>query len=121
MIETVDHSAGVKGQASVPDALPSTPRPSYKPELQAKVKDLAVAKAKRTRCFIARAQIPAISHPPGAASNEMISCMKMCPAILTACFTRMAARTAPTRILPTMAIPSATGKETLWWWTSPIS
>ena len=71
VIETVDHSAGVKGQASVPNALPSTPRPSYKPELQAKVKDLADHESKTDPVFYcARPGSPHRSTAPDCAASQ---------------------------------------------------
>lgn len=75
VIATVDHSAGVKGQASVPNALPSTPGPSYKPELQAKVKDLADHESKTDPVFYcSRPGIPRIGPPRRIVQlpNEMI-------------------------------------------------
>src|SRR5208283_3689638 len=37
---TVDHTGNHPVKAPIPNALPSTPEPSYKPQFQAKVKDL---------------------------------------------------------------------------------
>ena len=75
VIATVDHSAGVKGQTSVPNALPFTPRPSYKTEFQGKVKDLAEHESKTDPVFYcARPGIPRIGPPRRIVQlpNEMI-------------------------------------------------
>src|SRR5436190_11002688 len=50
-IKTIDQSARHGNATTVRSALPSTPKPSYKPELQAKVKDLADHESKTDPVF----------------------------------------------------------------------
>ncbi len=74
-IQTVDHSGNVKVKAAVEHALPSTPAPSYKPELVAKVKDLADHEGKTDPVFYCgRPGVPRIGPPRRIIQlpNEMV-------------------------------------------------
>jgi hypothetical protein len=74
-ISTVDHSAHAKVKEAIPNALPSTPAPSYKPEFVAQVKDLADHESKTDPVFYcARPGVPRIGPPRRVVQlkNEMI-------------------------------------------------
>ena len=63
-IATVDHTGNRPVNAPIPNALPSTPKPSYKPELQAKVKDLFDHESKTDPVFYCgRPGVPRIGPP----------------------------------------------------------
>jgi hypothetical protein len=72
---SIDHTGNRPSNAPIPNALPSTPKPSYKPELQAKVKDLLDHESKTDPVFYcARPGVPRIGPPRRIVQlkNEMI-------------------------------------------------
>ena len=63
-VKGVDQSGRQPARTDVPGALPSTPAPSYKPEFQAKVKDLFDHESKTDQVFYCgRPGIPRIGSP----------------------------------------------------------
>jgi hypothetical protein len=63
-VERVDLSGRHAAKMAVPGALPSTPTPSYKPEFQAKVKNLFDNEAKLDKVFFCgKPGVPRISSP----------------------------------------------------------
>src|ERR1700680_4378900 len=63
-IKTVDQSARRPAKGPVAGALPSTPAPSYKPELLAKVKNLSDNESKTDQVFYCgRPGVPRIGSP----------------------------------------------------------
>jgi len=75
VVATVDHSAHEAVTKADPHILPSTPAPSYKAELQAKVKDLAAREGKTDPVFYCgRPGVPRIGPPRRVVqlANEMI-------------------------------------------------
>ncbi|HEV2199004.1 MAG TPA: hypothetical protein VGR73_04225 [Bryobacteraceae bacterium] len=74
-IATVDHSGNVKVNAPIAKALPSQPEPSYKPQFQAKVKDLFDHEGKTDPVFYCgRPGVPRIGPPRRIVQmpNEML-------------------------------------------------
>jgi len=72
---TVDHTGNHPVKAPIPNALPSTPEPSYKPQFQAKVKDLFDHEGKTDPVFYCgRPGVPRIGPPRRIVQlpNEMI-------------------------------------------------
>ena len=75
VVATVDHSAHEAVAKPIANALPSTRTPSYKPEFQAKVKDLADHESKTDPVFYClRPGVPRIGPPRRVVQlkNEMI-------------------------------------------------
>lgn len=63
-IKTIDQSARQPAKKPVPGALPSTPAPSYKPEFQAKVKNLSENESKLDEVFYCgKPGVPRIGTP----------------------------------------------------------
>ena len=74
-IKGIDTSGRRDAQANMPGALPSTPEPSYKPELRARVKDLFDHESKTDQVFYCgRPGVPRIGPPRRIIqlANEMV-------------------------------------------------
>ena len=120
LIKNLDQSSRRPAKTPVPGALPSTPAPSYRPELQAKVKYLSENESKVDQVFYCgKPGVPRIGSPRKIVQlpGEMIFFYEDISGDPIASSQPMAARTVLTRIRLTMAIQSAIGRETSWWWT----
>jgi hypothetical protein len=74
-VKGIDSSGRQPAKADIPGALPSTPEPSYKPELRAKVKDLFDHESKTDQVFYCgRPGVPRIGPPRRIIQlpNEMV-------------------------------------------------